>query len=81
MAWMGHEDLATTQKYLHYATRLSEAQLIGRAFARDLPASIGVSVDFIRRGFDPLDEPYRLDGAQLMLLDDSLNIPRVPGLS
>lgn len=33
MAWMGHEDLATTQKYLHYATRPSEAQLIGRAFA------------------------------------------------
>ena len=38
MAWMGHEDLATTQKYLHYATRPSEAQLIGRAFARDLPS-------------------------------------------
>ena len=38
MAWMGHEDLATTQKYLHYATRSSEAELIGRAFARDLPA-------------------------------------------
>ncbi|MEO9176918.1 MAG: site-specific integrase, partial [Gaiellales bacterium] len=38
MAWMGHEDLATTQKYLHYATRSSEAQLIGRAFARDLQA-------------------------------------------
>jgi integrase len=35
MAWMGHEDLATTQKYLHYATRPSEAQLIGRAFALD----------------------------------------------
>ena len=41
MAWMGHEDLATTQKYLHYATRSSEAQLIGRAFARDLPAVAG----------------------------------------
>lgn len=38
MAWMGHEDLVTTQKYLHYATRPSEAQLIARAFARDLPA-------------------------------------------
>ena len=45
MAWMGHEDLATTQKYLHYATRPSEAQLIGRAFARDLPPRLTKSAN------------------------------------
>jgi integrase len=46
MAWMGHEDLATTQKYLHYATRPSEAQLIGRAFALEAAAVA-----------DPVSEP------------------------
>jgi hypothetical protein len=49
-----------------------EAAMYARVvtFAID-PASIDVSVDFIRRGFDELDEPYRLDGAQLMLVDRS----------
>lgn len=35
MAWMGHEDLVTTQKYLHYAPRPAEVQLVDRAFGRE----------------------------------------------
>jgi integrase len=33
MAWMGHEDLETTQKYLHFAPRPREAQMVSDAFA------------------------------------------------
>ena len=33
-AWMGHADIDTTMKYLHYAPREGEADLIADAFAR-----------------------------------------------
>jgi len=33
-AWMGHADIDTTMKYLHYAPRDGEADLIADAFAR-----------------------------------------------
>ena len=33
-AWMGHSDIDTTMKYLHYAPREGEADLIADAFAR-----------------------------------------------
>jgi integrase len=32
-AWMGHSDLKTTQRYMHYAPALDEAELLGQAFA------------------------------------------------
>lgn len=36
--WMGHADVDTTMKYLHYAPKTNEAQLVARAFAADLPS-------------------------------------------
>ena len=37
--WMGHADIATTQKYLHYVERPDEAELVAAAFALESPAS------------------------------------------
>ncbi|MBV8989362.1 MAG: site-specific integrase, partial [Solirubrobacterales bacterium] len=31
--WMGHADIQTTMKYLHYESRLADAQLVAEAFA------------------------------------------------
>jgi site-specific recombinase XerD len=31
--WMGHADIQTTMKYLHYAPRAEDAQLVASAFA------------------------------------------------
>jgi integrase len=37
--WMGHADVQTTMRYLHYAPRGDEAELVAEAFAiEDLPA-------------------------------------------
>ena len=32
--WMGHADIQTTMKYLHYAPRAEDAKLVAKAFAR-----------------------------------------------
>jgi integrase len=32
-AWLGHSDLKTTQRYLHYAPAVYEAERVERAFA------------------------------------------------
>ena len=37
--WMGHADVATTMKYLHYVERPDEAELVAAAFAVEPPAS------------------------------------------
>jgi len=37
--WMGHADVATTMKYLHYVERPDEAELVAAAFAVESPAS------------------------------------------
>jgi integrase len=37
--WMGHADVATTQKYLHYVERPDEAELVAAALAIESPAS------------------------------------------
>jgi len=37
--WMGHADVATTMKYLHYVERPDEAELVAAAFALESPAS------------------------------------------
>jgi integrase len=33
--WMGHADVQTTMRYLHYAPRRDDAAIVGRAFATD----------------------------------------------
>ena len=33
--WMGHADVQTTMKYLHYVPREQDAQLVAEAFAVD----------------------------------------------
>ena len=33
--WMGHADVQTTMRYLHYAPRHDDAAIVGRAFATD----------------------------------------------
>jgi integrase len=35
--WMGHADVQTTMRYLHYAPRPEDAALVARAFALDRP--------------------------------------------
>ena len=37
--WMGHADVATTMKYLHYVERPDEAELVAAAFALESPAA------------------------------------------
>ena len=37
--WMGHADIQTTMKYLHYAPRDEDAELVARAFQLGQPAS------------------------------------------
>jgi integrase len=35
--WMGHADIQTTMKYLHYVPREEDAALVAAAFAPDEP--------------------------------------------
>ena len=35
--WMGHADVQTTMKYLHYAPRGDEAALVAEAFGSEVP--------------------------------------------
>jgi integrase len=37
--WMGHADVQTTMKYLHYAPREGDAALVDEAFRLDGPVS------------------------------------------
>ena len=37
--WMGHADIQTTMKYLHYESRAEDAQLVARAFQPSQPAT------------------------------------------
>jgi len=37
--WMGHADVQTTMKYLHFVPREQDAALIGEAFGSQLPAA------------------------------------------
>jgi integrase len=38
--WMGHADIQTTMRYLHYAPRGDEAELVADAFAVDASAAV-----------------------------------------
>ncbi|MEA2218782.1 MAG: hypothetical protein QOJ35_1408 [Solirubrobacteraceae bacterium] len=44
-AWMGHADVATTMKYLHYAPRAEEARLVAEAFTLEEPGVDAALVD------------------------------------
>lgn len=37
--WMGHRDIKTTERYVHYAPRTGDAQLVTAAFSRDAVAA------------------------------------------
>jgi len=50
--WMGHADIQTTMKYLHYAPRADDARLVAEAFATDDIAE------------NPADDLGRLRGRQ-----------------
>ena len=39
-AWMGHADIKTTQRYLHYKARDDEAELLSGAFAAGAPGDL-----------------------------------------
>ena len=38
--WMGHADVQTTMRYLHYAPRPDDARLVDEAFAVEGPAEL-----------------------------------------
>jgi integrase len=37
--WMGHADIQTTMRYLHYAPRGEDAALVAETFRTDAPAA------------------------------------------
>jgi integrase len=41
--WMGHADVTTTMRYLHYVERPDEVELVAEAFALEprLPTGLG----------------------------------------
>jgi integrase len=43
--WMGHADIQTTMKYLHYAPREEDARLVAEAFALPETVPAGTSSD------------------------------------
>jgi len=49
--WMGHADIQTTMKYLHYAPRAEDARLVAEAFAAEPDAALaGTSPDNLPEG-------------------------------
>ncbi len=43
--WMGHADIQTTMRYLHYAPHAEDAALVAEAFAVPLPADSTIRTD------------------------------------
>jgi site-specific recombinase XerD len=41
--WMGHADIQTTMRYLHFAPRAEDARLVAEAFAVSPPPNDAVS--------------------------------------
>ena len=39
--WMGHANVQTTMRYLHYAPRHDDAKIVAAAFASDQPTRAG----------------------------------------
>jgi integrase len=40
--WMGHADIQTTMRYLHYAPRSEDAELVAEAFRVESPPPVEV---------------------------------------
>ena len=84
--WMGHADIQTTMRYLHYAPRGEDAQLVADAFRVSLPAGEGVGRVSPRRPQDvlPVGDADRLrlralERSRHSLLESSLGIGGVFG--
>ncbi len=43
--WMGHADIQTTMKYLHYESRKEDAELVARAFSTNKPVETTRAAD------------------------------------
>jgi len=43
--WMGHADIQTTMRYLHYAPHAEDAALVAEAFRLEAPAEPAAAVD------------------------------------
>ena len=43
--WMGHADIQTTMRYLHYAPREEDAQLVAEAFRVENVSGAGLPQD------------------------------------
>ena len=62
--WMGHADVHTTMRYLHYAPHQQDARLVAEAFAVDAGSAGGTSRDdFVGRVRTTSDNSGRLQGA------------------
>lgn len=61
--WMGHADIQTTMRYLHYAPREEDARLVAEAFELDSDAvSARTSSDVLRTSSDILENDRPLSG-------------------
>jgi len=60
--WMGHADIQTTMRYLHYAPRAEDAQLVAQAFAIDADSAARTSSDiFGHLGTSSASDPAEAD--------------------
>jgi integrase len=41
--WMGHADIQTTMRYLHYSPRDEDAELVAKAFRVEAPDALSSS--------------------------------------
>ena len=69
--WMGHADIQTTMRYLHYAPHAEDARLVAEAFSLE-----GARGELVRTGVKPTltggcrpDVPRRPNSAQDVLQD------------
>ena len=73
--WMGHADIQTTMRYLHYAPRPEDARLVGRAFDSESNARAldsGIAADE-RAQTAPLLDPRHMQAA---LIGERRSAPR-----
>ena len=47
--WMGHADVQTTMRYLHYAPRPDDAALVAEAFRRETGPGISLTATLMPR--------------------------------
>lgn len=71
--WMGHRDIKTTERYVHYAPRTRDAQLVAAAFSQDSAPAQGA----------PLKQEHPQSGAENVaaaerLVDGAAQKPKAP---